>query len=462
MKMPIVSIIGRPNVGKSTLFNRIAGQRIAIEADVPGTTRDRIFFRVEHPTLDFFLVDTGGIEAEKTKGHMEASIQSQTRMAIEESDLILFVVDGRVEMTRDDHHAAEILRKVSDRKTVILVANKCDSEADAERLSELYRLGLDKPMPVSASHGTGVEALIKKVVQGLKSRSFLTKDSEEYQKIHKFEAAHVGIALVGKPNVGKSSIINALLDEEKLIVSDIPGTTRDSVDSVIRHDQKLYNVIDTAGLRRISKVESGIEHFSVLRTLSAIERADVAVLVLDSSEKVTDQDQQIANTILKSTKGAIILANKWDIKVNPNMTEEQRQSTFVAYLQKKFGFMPWAPVVFTSAKTRKNLTMIFELAQSIVAERKKRIPTALLNHCIEDAVSAHAPTGAKRFAPKVFYATQISEDPPRFVLFVNKKNYFHFSYLRYLERKLRDRFGFVGTPILLEFKEKESRFAKGK
>jgi len=460
MKVPLVTIVGRPNVGKSTLFNRIVGKRVAIVSEVPGTTRDRLFHKVEHHEMDFFLVDTGGIEAEVGEKSIEGNIQKQSRIALEESDLILFIVDTKTDLLRDDFHAAELLRKVAGNKGVILVANKCDEKLGPAELAALYKLGLGNPLQVSGLHGQGIDLLFNQIIRHLKGRHFLTKDSLEYQKIHQLEERHLSLALVGKPNVGKSSAINALLNQEKLIVSEIPGTTRDSVDSIVQYNKKQYNLIDTAGLRRTKNVERGIEHYSVLRTLAAIERCDVVVLLLDSSEKVTDQDQQIANLILKSNKAAIILANKWDIKVNPNMTEEQRQSTYINYLQKKFGFMPWAPVLFTSSKTKKNLAEIFSLAESIGEERKKRIPTASLNHCIEDAMARHQPTGSKRFSPKIYYATQVAVDPPRFVLFVNKKRYFHFSYLRYLEKKIREKFGFNGTPIVLEYQEKESRYSK--
>ncbi len=470
MKVPIVSIVGRPNVGKSTLFNRIAGQRIAITADEPGTTRDRVFHRVDHPAMDFFLVDTGGIQsghdarertvAGQTSKTIEGDIQAQTHVALQDSDMILFVVDAREDLNKDDLHAADLLRRKAGKKTVLLVANKCDGPLDQSKLADLYKLGMGDPFPVSGMHGSGCDEMMEETVRRLKERDFLTKDNPEYRREAQFEAKHLSIALVGKPNVGKSSFINALLNQDKHIVSDVPGTTRDSVDSVVSHNQKLYTLIDTAGLRRTKNVETGIEYFSVMRTLSAIDRADVVVLMLDSHEKVTDQDQQIANIILKSNKGCIILANKWDIVLNEKMTEEQRQATYIDYLQKKFGFMPWAPVVFTSSKTRKNLSTIFAIAENIKVERQKRIPTSQLNHCVEEAIQSHGPTGTRRFPPKLFYTTQVDVDPPRFVFFVNKKGNFHFSYMRYLERKLRDKFGFVGTPIVLEYKEKEKRFTK--
>lgn len=459
MKIPIISIIGKPNVGKSTLFNRISGKRIAITTEIAGTTRDRIFNKIEHPELDFFMVDTGGIEVGGKDGSIESNIQAQTRIAMTESDLILFLVDARTDMTKDDLHAVELLRKHSGQKSVLLVAGKCDGPVDKSKLASLYKLGMGEPFPISGLHGFGVDKLVAEIIARMKGRHFITKDNPEYKKEQDFAASHLNIALVGRPNVGKSSIVNALLNQEKLIVSDIPGTTRDSVDSTVQHNLKQYNLVDTAGLRRHKNVDVGIEQLSVMRTLSAIERCEVVVLVLDSHEKVLDQDQQIANLILRSNKGVILVANKWDIILNTKMTEEERRSTYVGYLQKKFGFMPWAPVIFTSAKTKKNLTQIFDLAEDIKLEQQKRVSTASLNHCVELACAKHQPTGSKTTPPKIFYSTQVDVNPPRFAFFVNKRKFFHFSFIRYLERKLRDKFGFVGTPILMEFKEKESRYA---
>lgn len=451
MKIPIVTIVGKPNVGKSTFFNRMVGARKAIISDVAGTTRDRIFEKVEHSELDFFLVDTGGLEFGKTKNTIEDDMQSQAKIAIGDSDLILFMVAGKEPLTKEDFRAAELLRKKAGQKPLQLVVTKCDNPLDQSELAELYSLGLGEPMAISAIHNTGVDQLVKEIIKRLKERHFLTKNTKEYREVAKFDKSHLNVALTGKPNVGKSSIINALLNQEKLIVSDIPGTTRDATDSVVKHKGREYNFIDTAGLRRRGKIEKGIEKYSVLRTFSAIERCDVALLVIDSSKPITHQDQTIATGILNAHKGLIIVANKWD-------KTEDSQKEFTLKLRRKFSFLPWAPVVFTSAITKKNLGKIFEQLQVIEKEREKRITTSKLNHYIERVVENHKPTGTKSIRPKIFYVTQADTKPPHFVFFVNKKKYFHFSYLRYLENKLREEFGFTGTPIVMEYQEKEARF----
>jgi GTP-binding protein len=463
MKLPIVTIVGRPNVGKSMLFNRIAGSRIAITTEEAGTTRDRIFFKVKRPDIDFFLVDTGGLEFEKNaEMNIENDMQKQARIAIDESDLILFVVDNKEELSTKDLQVAELLRRSSKKKPIILVANKCDNGANETDLAHMFELGLGRAFPTSSLHDTGVDDLVEEIVKALKERNFLTKDNPQYKQEEEDEENRLKIALVGKTNVGKSSIINALLNEEKLIVSATPHTTRDSIDSIIRHDGKEYNFIDTAGMRRKGKVGTGIEHFSVLRTISSIERSDIAILVIDSSKNVTHQDQQIASTVLEANKGMIVLANKWDIKDEPDQKEEERRAIYIRHLQRKFPFLYWAPIIFTSAVTKKNLTKIFEQAEIIGEERKKRVSTGKLNSLVEQFTEKHKPSGSKIVNPKLFYATQVDIKPPHFVFFVNKKKYFHFSYVRYLENRLREAFGFIGTPIIMAFQEKERRFANKK
>jgi len=459
MKIPIVTIVGKPNVGKSTFFNRIVGKRIAITAEEAGTTRDRIFYRIVNPEMDFFLVDTGGVEFGKTKTTIEDNVQAQARIAIEESDFILFMANSKEEFTSADFKVAELLRKKAGKKPVLLVSSKCDHPLDESRLANYYAMGLGDPFPISALHNTGIDHLVAEVIKKLKERHFLIKTSKQYLNAVDYDKSHLNIALTGKPNVGKSSIINALLNQEKLIVSEIPGTTRDVTDSLIRHRGKDYNFIDTAGIRRRGKIEKGIEKYSVLRTLSAIERCDVALLLIDSSQPISHQDLQNANVILQADKGLVVLANKWDIKTESEMSEEKRRLNFIQYLQSKFSFLPWAPVIFTSAITKKNLSKIFDQLDLIKVERQKRISTAKLNHFIEEVVEKHKPTGTKRIQPKIFYITQVGINPPHFVFFVNKKKYFHFSYLRYLENQLREQFGFRGTSIVIEFQEKERRYA---
>lgn len=453
MKTPIITIVGRPNVGKSTLFNKIIGSRVAITAEESGTTRDRLFHKVSHPVIDFFLVDTGGLEFGKGETTIEDDMQAQSRVAMEEGDLILFVVD-RSGIQPQDFKAAQLLRQKV-KKPVFLVVNKCDTFIEEAQLAEFYSLGLGQPHQVSALHRTGIDMLIDNLILSLKERHFITKEDKNYNKILKWEQGHTQVAMAGKPNVGKSSLINAILNKEKLIVSDIPGTTRDSTDSLVKHKEKEYNFIDTAGLKRPGKTGKGIERFSALRSMASIERADVALLVLDSSQKISHQDQAIASYIIEAGKGLVILANKWDLKDEDSPKEAERRNAYVARLRKKFPFLSWAPVVFTSAVTKKNMHVIFEQIDVIMQERKKRIPTAKLNTFMEQLIHEHRPTGKGRVHPKIYYITQPETEPPRFIVFVNKKSAFHFSYVRYIENKLREKFGFTGSPVKIEYKEKE-------
>jgi len=459
MKVPIVTIVGRPNVGKSTLFNKMAGARIAITAREEGTTRDRLFYKVETPEMDYFLVDTGGLEFGKGDTTIEDDMQSQARVAIEEADLILFLISAKEGTIGEDIKVAEILRKRTNNKPVFLVVNKCDNPLDEASLAPLYSLGLGEPHQVSALNKTGVDMLGDQVIGKLKEQHFLTKDNETYKAQIKWEEKYADIALVGRPNAGKSSIINALLNKNKLIVSEIPGTTRDSTDHVIQHDQKGYNFIDTAGLKRKSRIKPGLERFSTLRSIESIERSDVAVLVIDSSEPITHQDQHIANAILDAKKGLIVLMNKWDIKTEEDEEkEEKRKARYLKQLQRRFTFLSWAPIIFTSAVTKQNLSKIFDQIDMILKERKVRITTPKLNRFLQELIANHRPTGTKRTNPKIYYITQPEIEPPHFVLFVNRKEAFHFSYLRYVENKLREKFGFVGTPILISYREKPKQY----
>lgn len=458
MKVPIVTVVGKPNVGKSTLFNKIAGSRIAITADEPGTTRDRLFHRISHSEMDFFLVDTGGLEFGKGDTTIEDDMQLQARVAIEESDLILFLIDSKEALTTQDYAVAELLRKKGGKKPVFLVANKCDRFLEEAELASLYNLGLGEPLQVSALHRTGVDMMVDKVISNLKENHFLTKSDDIYKKALEWEKDRMNIAVVGKPNVGKSSIVNALLNKNKLIVSEIPGTTRDTTDTVIKHEGKEYNFIDTAGLKKRGKLGRGIERFSALRSMEAIERSDIALLVIDTSQPISHQDKQIAHYVLEAAKGLIILANKWDIKdEDAPEEEEKRRAKYLGYLKRNFSFLPWTPVIFTSAVTKKNLNTIFDQMEVIKKERNKRIKTAELNNFLEKTLIEHKPTGHGRVYPKIYYITQVSTNPPHFVAFINKRKAFHFSYWRYLENRLREKFGFTGTAIRLEHREKEPR-----
>jgi len=463
MKTPIITIVGRPNVGKSTLFNKIIGSRVAITAAESGTTRDRLFHKVVNPIIDFFLVDTGGLEFGKGENTIEDDMQLQSRVAIEEGDLILFIVDAKVGIHGEDFRAAEMLRKKVN-KPVFLVANKCDTILEEAELAEYYSMGLGEPHQVSAMHKTGMAMLVDKIILSLQEQHFVTKQDKAYKDMLKWEGKHTQIAVAGKPNVGKSSLINAILNKEKLIVSDIPGTTRDSTDSLIKHKKKEYNLIDTAGLKRPGKTGTGIEHFSALRSMASIERCDVALLVLDTSIPISHQDQAIANYIVEAGKGVIILANKWDIPQSEieedddekrGEKEMKKRDWYIGKLKRRFPFLSWAPVVFTSAITKKNMHIIFEQIDVIMKERRKRITTAKLNSFMEKLIQEHRPTGKGRVHPKIYYITQPETEPPKFIVFVNKKRAFHFSYIRYIENKLREKFTFLGTPIKIEYRDKE-------
>ncbi len=467
MKTPIITIVGRPNVGKSTLFNKIIGARVAITAAESGTTRDRLFHKVIHPAIDFFLVDTGGLEFGKGENTIEDDMQAQSRIAMEEGDLVLFMVDGKTGVHGQDYKAAELLRKTV-KKPVFLVVNKCDQYLDEAQLAEFYALGLGQPHQVSAMHKAGIDMLVDNVILSLKEQHFITKDDKRYSKMMKWEDTHTQVALVGKPNVGKSSLINALLNKNKLIVSEIPGTTRDSTDSLIKHKEKEYNFIDTAGLKRPGKTDRGIEKFSALRSMASIERCDIALLVLDSSIPSSHQDQAIASYIVEAGKGLVILVNKWDIllddsgrsgeakesKEDTGSKEMLRRNAYTSRLKKRFPFLAWASVIFTSAVTKKNLHVVFEQIDLITKERKKRITTAKLNTFMEQLIHEHRPTGKGRVHPKIYYITQPEVEPPKFIVFVNKTRAFHFSYVRYIENRIREKFTFAGTPIKIEYREK--------
>ena len=457
MKTPIVTIVGRPNVGKSTLFNKIAGSRIAITAEEAGTTRDRIFYTVQNKEMDFFLVDTGGLEFGKGESSIEDDMQLQARVAIDEADLILFVVDSKEDLIDQDFKAAEMLRKKTNKKPVFLVINKCDNFLEESELASFYSLGIGDPHQMSALHRTGIDTLLSQIIEELKQQHFLTKNDPAYKKILEEERERPSIVLAGKPNVGKSSLINALLNKDKLIVSETPGTTRDATDSIIRHKGKEYNFIDTAGLRRRGKIGRGIEKFSTLRSMAAIERCEIVLLVIDTSEPISHQDKQIASYIIDAGKGLMILANKWDLKNedSKNITEDRRRAKYINYLKYEFPFLSWAPLIFTSAVTKKNLSHVFEQIKLIQDERQKRIPTAQLNTFVQKLIIEHKPTGAKKRNPKIYYITQPEINPPHFIIFINRKNAFHFSYLRYIENRLREKFAFTGTTIRLEYKEKK-------
>ncbi|MBQ6545978.1 MAG: ribosome biogenesis GTPase Der [Lachnospiraceae bacterium] len=442
MSRPIVAIVGRPNVGKSTFFNMLAGEKISIVDDTPGVTRDRIYADVEWLGKTFTLVDTGGIEI-RSEDVLFQEMRMQAQMAIDTADVIIFLTDGREGLTDADGEVADLLRRST--KPIVLAVNKIDNyEKQAMDVYEFYNLGIGEPYPVSARGKSGVGDLLEAVASHFPE----DKDTDEEDGIPR-------IAIIGKPNVGKSSIVNRLLGEKRMIVSDIPGTTRDAIDSRIRVNGKDYIFIDTAGLRRQNRRKEALEYYSVVRALSAVERADVAILVISAKEGVTEQDAKIAGIAHDNGKGVIIAVNKWDAveKDNDSVKDYTRK------IRETLSFMPYAPIVFISAMTGQRCAKIYPLVDTVLENRERRIPTGVLNEFVAEATALTAPPTDKGKRLKIFYATQVGQGPPAFVFFVNDKELMHFSYQRYLENRIRESFDFDGTSIrflIRERKEKET------
>jgi GTP-binding protein len=439
---PIVAIVGRPNVGKSTLFNRLIGERRAIVEDEPGTTRDRVYGTTDWGGVEFTIVDTGGLQDDRElEGETFAQIARHTRdqahVAIGEADVIVFMVDARSGVNAGDHEVADILRRAD--KPTILVANKADSAVRRDSAYEFYELGLGEPIAVSSYHGTGTGDLLDRIVEALPAIEEET------------EPEGPAIAIVGRPNVGKSRLLNALLGQERSIVSEIPGTTRDSLDTVLVWAGQPVTLIDTAGIRRRGRVDRGIEQYSVLRSMRAIDRSDVVLLVIDATEGFTAQDLHIAGYIAEQKKGVVVVINKWDLveKTASTMDEYRQQA------REALEFMPYAPLVFVSAKLGQRVNQVLDTALAVVAERHKRVPTSALNKMLKDAVAAHPPPSKPGKWLKFYYATQADVSPPTFVVFVNEPAQLHFSYRRYLENRLRDAFGFTGTAIRMSFRGRD-------
>lgn len=435
VRKPVVAIVGRPNVGKSTLFNRLVGVRQAIVEDQPGTTRDRLYAEAEWKGHSFVVVDTGGLEPDATVGY-SALIRRQVETAVDEADVILFMVDAVAGVTAADSDIADLLRRAQ--KPVLLLANKADNPKRRELAVEFYTLGLDDPIPVSAYHGLGVREVQDRLIQ------MLPPALEEQT------ANQLRLAIVGRPNVGKSALVNRILGEERVVVSEEAGTTRDAVDTHFEYGGNNLVLIDTAGIRRRGKVERGIEKYSVIRARAAIDRCDIAVLVLDATQEVAAQDLHIAGYVAGAYKGMIIAANKWDLVED---TEENREE-FARKVLYRLRFTPWAPLAFVSAKTGLNIDGLLDLALEIGETRRTRIPTAEVNAALREAVAAHPPPSPGRRPVRIKYATQADVDPPTFVFFANDAGLIHFSYRRYLENQLRRRFGFEGTAIKMEFRSR--------
>jgi len=429
---PIVAIIGRQNVGKSTLLNRVAGERIAIVEDLPGTTRDRILVSVLWQGTEFTMVDTGGLEA-KPQSTVAQGVREQVEVAIAEADVIIFMVDVRDGVIPLDLEIADMLRQAS--KPLLLVANKADNAKLENEAVEFYELGLGEPLPISAHHGRGTAELLDRIITWLPVPSLVEAEPEV-----------VKVAIVGRPNVGKSMLLNALLDEERAIVDETPGTTRDAIDTLFDFQGQSVLLIDTSGIRRRGRLGVGVERYSVIRALRAIDRADVALLVIDATEPFTAQDMHIAGYIQQAVKGVVLVVNKWDLVADKNITEWNR------YIRSQLKFMPYAPVLYTSAKFGQGVDRVMPQVGQVYQERLKRLPTAVVNGVVQQVVAAHnlPRSGGKRL--KILYATQAEVNPPTFVFFVNDAKLIHFSYRRYLENKLRQSFGFAGTPLRLVFK----------
>ena len=437
MSKPIVAVVGRPNVGKSTLFNKLCGQRLAIVEDTPGITRDRIFANCEWSGHEFLLVDTGGIEPKATEGIL-AHMREQAQIAIDTADCIIMVVDVRNGLTAADEDVAHMLRR--SHKPIILAVNKCDNVGETPmELYEFYNLGFDEVMPISSVHGHGTGDLLDACLQ-----YFPPEDEEEE------EDDAIKVAVIGKPNAGKSSLVNKILGEERVIVSNVAGTTRDAIDSRFTNDKGSFVFIDTAGMRKKSKIEEDIEKYSVLRATMAIDRADVCLIMIDATEGVTEQDTKVAGMAHEAGKASIIVVNKWDLvekddKTMARMTEEIRRD---------LAYMTFAPTLFISAKTGQRVDKLFDMIDYVANQAAFRVTTGMLNTVLADAQTRVQPPTDKGRRLKIYYMTQVGVKPPHFVVFCNDRRLFHFSYQRYLENCIRSTFRLEGTPIILSIREK--------
>ena len=436
MPKPVVAVVGRPNVGKSTFFNKIAGKRISIVEDQPGVTRDRIYTEVEWLNNQFILIDTGGIEP-KSDDIILSQMKRQAQVAIDTADVIVFMVDGKEGLTASDQDVGNMLRKA--KKPVLLVVNKIDAQHFTGNIYDFYQLGLGDPIAISSVNGLGLGDLLDEIVD-----RFPEDRGDDY------EEDRIKVAVIGKPNVGKSSIINTILGEERVIVSDIAGTTRDAIDTPFTQGEDKYVFIDTAGIRRKRSVYENVEKYSVMRSLTAIERAEVCLIVIDATEGVTEQDTKVAGYAHEEGKASIIVVNKWD-------AIEKETNTMNAYtkdIRNELSYMPYAPLLFVSAKTKQRIPQVLETIKFVSNQHALRVQTGVLNDILGEAILLNQPPSDKGKRLKIFYGTQVAVKPPRFVFFINDKELTHFSYTRYLENKIRDAFGFEGTPIFIEYREK--------
>lgn len=435
---PIVAIVGRPNVGKSTLFNRLTQSRQAIVEDMPGVTRDRLYADTEWNGRQITLVDTGGIVLDKDGDTIEAHVTRQAELAIKEADVIIFVCDVTQGVTGADMEVAEKLRKVQ--KPVILAVNKVENLKREEEALEFWSLGLDQLITVSAEHGMGTGDLLDAVINSLKKPQEPVVEDETL----------VRVAVIGRPNVGKSSLVNAILGEERVIVSDVAGTTRDAIDVLVEKGEDRFLLVDTAGMRKRAKVEESVERYSVMRALRAVERAQVVLMVIDAEEMVTEQDQRIAGYALEQGKACIVVVNKWDLVEKDDRTMDK----YTDIIRTRFAFMDYAMIHFLSAKTRARVSKLLPLIKQAAANHARRIPTRELNNLIREAYALNPPPSDKGRRLKIFFATQPHVSPPGFVLFCNDTELVHFSYKRYIENKLRETYAFEGTPINIYFRQR--------
>ena len=434
MKLPVVALVGRPNVGKSTIFNRIVGKKIAIIEDTPGVTRDRVYSKANFYDYKFHLIDTGGVELGNADFNTE--IKAQVELAIDEADIVIFVVDGKEGLTSDDLLVRDMLKKVSNK--VVVAINKCDSKKINENEYEFYELGFSNYVKVSGEHGTGISDLLDVV----------TKDLSKYEEE---DNTKIKFSIIGRPNVGKSSLVNALLNEERTIVSNIAGTTRDSIDTEFNYNNEKYVVIDTAGMRKKGRIYESIEKYSLLRSLKAIDRSDVCVLVIDAETGIVEHDKHIAGYAIDAGKAIVIVVNKWDTIENKDSAIKEWKDD----IARNFAFLSYAKVVFLSAKTKKRIHTLMPEILSAYSNSRKEIKTSLLNKVINDAYLLNLPPSYKGKRLKIYFANQAGTCPPTFNIGVNSKGLVHFSYERYLENKIRESFDFTGTPIVINFKGKK-------
>jgi len=432
MKLPVIALVGRPNVGKSTIFNKIVGKKISIIEDTPGVTRDRIYSEATYKDYRFNVIDTGGIDASLEKFNDE--IKMQAEIAINEADVVVFVVDGKEGLTSNDLVVRDILRKTN--KKVIVAINKVDNKKAQDHMYDFYELGFDIYIPISGEHGIGFVELMDEL-----TKDFHVKEEKEDNRL-KF-------SVVGRPNVGKSSLINAMLNEQRVIVSDVAGTTRDAIDTVLTYNKEEYVVIDTAGMRKKGKIYEAVEKYSLLRSMKAIDRSDICLLVINAEEGIIEHDKHIAGYVLEKGKGLILVVNKWDAVEN-----EKSIKDYLKEVRSEFQFLSYVPVIFTSALTKKRVHLVMPEVVKVSENIKREIKTSVLNEVIQDAYLLNLPPSYKGRRLKIYYVNQTGIKPPKFTFHVNNKNLVHFSYERYLENKLRENFELEGTPIVLQFKNR--------